>query len=105
MSMKNKLDGAYMRGITKERARVLWLMDDERQWLRQQLDKTILVESKRHAMQVKIQIAVSIFEQLKMRIMAGHEAPGGRVGKGSTDGEGQEAPDNEGEGPEPESRV
>ncbi len=80
MSMDNKharkmLDEAYKKGITKERARILWLMEDERSWLRKKLNKVLLVEATRHAMQVKIKIATSIYEQLKMRIMAGHEAP------------------------------
>lgn len=75
MSLKNKLDGAFNQGRLAERGRLLWLMEEEREWLRRELSKQILVESKRHAMQVKIKIAVSIYEQLKMRIMAGHEAP------------------------------
>ncbi len=95
MTMHKKLDDAYHRGVTKERARVLWLMDDERAWLRKKLDGVILVESQRHAMQVKVQIATSIYEQLKMRIIAGHEAPGGK-GEPPTEGSsnGEEATDD-----------
>lgn len=73
MSLKTKLDNAYRQGVTTERTRVLWLMDEERKWLRQQLQKVLLVEEQRHAMQVKVKIAASIYEQLKLRIVAGHE--------------------------------
>lgn len=75
MSLKTKLDNAYKQGVTTERARVLWLMDEERKWLRQQLQKVLLIEEQRHAMQVKVKIATSIYEQLKLRIVAGHEPP------------------------------
>ena len=75
MSLNTKLDNAYKQGVGKERGRILWLMEEERKWLRRKLNEVILVESARHAMQVKVKIATSIYEQLKMRIMAGHEAP------------------------------
>ena len=75
MSLKTKLDTARNQGILEERARVLWLMDEERKWLKKQLQGVLLVEEQRHAMQVKVKIAVSIFEQLKMRIMADHQPP------------------------------
>ena len=106
MSMKKKLDDAYHQGITKERARILWLMEDERAWLRKQLDQVLLIESKRHAMQIKVKIAVSIYEQLKMRIVTGHEAPGGG-GDSPTEGltDVEESPDNEGADEEPQSGV
>jgi hypothetical protein len=73
VSLHKKLDDAYKQGVTHERARVLWLMEDERAWLRKKLEDVILVESTRHAMQVKIKIATSIYEQLKMRIVAGDD--------------------------------
>lgn len=75
MSMNKKLDDAFLRGKIQECARVLWIMDDMRTKLRQGLEKVILVEAKRHAMQVKVNIAISIFETIKMRLMAGDKPP------------------------------
>ena len=75
MSLNKKLDDAFMRGKIEECARVLWIMDDERIQLRQGLEKVILVEAQRHAMQVKIQLAIAIFEKLKMRMMSGDKPP------------------------------
>ncbi len=75
MSLKAKLDNAYNLGTLAERARVLWLMDEERKWLRKKLQGVLLVEDQRHAMQVKVKLATAIFEQLKMRMMADHQPP------------------------------
>ncbi len=75
MSMENKLANAHLRGKIEECARVLWIMDDERINLRKGLEKVILVEAQRHAMQVKVRMAIAIFEKLKMRMMAGDKPP------------------------------
>lgn len=75
MSLKAKLDNAHNLGVLSERARVLWLMDEERKWLKKQLQGVILVEEQRHAMQTKVKMAVAIYEQLKLRIMADHKPP------------------------------
>lgn len=72
MSLQKKIEEAEGRGRLQERGRLLWLMADERKQLRAMLEGVILEEAKRHAMQVKIKMAVAIFEGLKMRIMAGH---------------------------------
>ncbi len=106
MSMEKKLADAELHGRIQECARILWIMDDERQNLRRGLEKVILVEAQRHAMQVKIQLAIAIFEKLKMRIMTGDRPPGGgRTTKEKANGQKQERPDHEGSGPEPPSRV
>ncbi len=86
MSMKAKLDDAFLRGKIQECARMLWIMDDERIQLRNALEKVILVEAQRHALQVKIRMAISIFEKLKMRIMAGDAPPPSAPPKENGDG-------------------
>jgi len=83
-----------------ERGRLLAIMDEERTNLRKQLQSVILVESQRHAMQVKVRMAVAIFEKLKMLIISGHEPEGTReTTKGPTNAE--EDPDNQGPTKEP----
>ena len=54
---------------------MLYLIAQERKWLRKQLDEVILVESQRHAMQVKVKMATSIFTQLEMKIISGVGPP------------------------------
>ena len=94
MSMKAKLDQAHAMGVLNERARILWIMDDMRTDLRQGLEKVILVEAQRHAMQVKVKLAISIFETLKMRMMSGDKPPGGgRPTKENGDGQEEEPHD------------
>ncbi len=106
MSMEKKLADMELRGKITECARVLWIMDDERIQLRKGLEKVILVEAQRHAMQVKVRMAISIFEKLKMRIMAGDKPPGGgRSTKENGNGQEEERPDHEGQGSEPQSGV
>jgi hypothetical protein len=73
--MKAKLDSAYKLGVTTERARILWIVDEERKWLRKKLEEVILVESQRHAMQVKVKMATAIFAQLSLRIISGAAPP------------------------------
>jgi hypothetical protein len=103
--MDKKLQDAHMRGKIEECARMLWIMDDERTRLRRGLEKVILVEAQRHAMQVKVKMAITIFETLKMRIMAGDKPPGGgRTTKENGYGQ-EERPDHEGSGSEPPSGV
>lgn len=75
MSLKTKLDNAYKLGVTTERARILWLVDEERKWLRKKLEAVILVESQRHALQVKVKMATAIFAQLSLRIISGAAPP------------------------------
>lgn len=71
MSIAKKLELAKM----TERGRVLWLIADEREGLRAQLEKVVLVEADRHVMQIKVRMAVAIYEALKLRIISGDEPP------------------------------
>jgi len=102
MSLDNKharkaLAEEHLKGKIEECARVLWIMDDERIQLRKGLEKVILVEAQRHAMQVKVRMAISIFEKLKLRIMAGDKPPGGgRPTKEKTNGQTTDEPLDEG---------
>lgn len=106
MSMQKKLDEAYLRGKIEECARVLWIMDDERAQLRRGLEKVVLVEAQRHAMQTKIKLAVAIFEKLKFRIMAGDKPPGGGRPTKETNGhKKEEGPEHEGPDDQHPSRV
>lgn len=77
MSMKNKLDGAYQVGVSEERGRILWILDDETTWLHRKLKDVVLVESQRHALQVKVKIVAALFRQLRLRIASGDGPMGG----------------------------
>lgn len=54
-----------------ERGRILWILDESEKELRAGFKEALLVESERHAAQVKLQIAVALHKQLRIRIASG----------------------------------
>lgn len=75
MTMKKKLDDAYRLGEMSERGRILWLMDEMRTDLRQQLEAKILIESTRHIVETKIKMVTALFYELQTLIMSNKQPP------------------------------
>lgn len=75
MSLKNKIAQAAMAAATeavaRERARCLWLLDQIIEKLEFDVSQKILIESQRHATEVKLQLAKAIVLQAKRAITSG----------------------------------
>lgn len=75
MSLTNKIKMAAAlaasEAATHERARILWLLDEGEKELRQGFEQKLLLESERHAAQVKYGIACALHASLRMRIASG----------------------------------
>lgn len=75
MSMEKKLleaaAVAAKEAVARERGRILWLLVESEKELKRGFESTVLIESKRHAAKVKLDIAVFLHQQLRMRIASG----------------------------------
>ena len=74
MSMEKKLvaaaTAAAQEATLNERARCLWILDQIVEETRRAMAKKVLIESERHAIAVKIQLALAIVAQAKRAIVS-----------------------------------
>ena len=79
MSMEKKLlaaaTAAAQEATLNERARCLWILDQIVEETRRAMAKKVLIESERHAITVKIQLALAIVAQAKRAIVSDLRPP------------------------------
>jgi len=79
MSMEKKLvaaaTAAAQEATLNERARCLWILDQIVEETRRAMAKKVLVEHERHAIAVKIQLALAIVGQAKRAIVSDLRPP------------------------------
>lgn len=79
MSLEKKLlaaaTAAAQEATLNERARCLWCLDQIVEDARRKMAKKVLVEHERHAIAVKIQLAMAVVAQAKRAIVSGLRPP------------------------------
>lgn len=79
MSLKDKLQkvvtAAAVEAVQGERGRVLWLLDQVEKEIEEEVQRKLLVESERHAIEVKLKIFRSLAARLRRGIVSGVRPP------------------------------
>jgi len=75
MSLEHKLraaaGAAAADAVRTERSRIFWLLAEGEKEMQDGFNAKLLIESERHAAEVKLRIALALHQQLRIRIASG----------------------------------